>query len=173
MRFVTDKISWTDAMKNFIEEIITKRLDRLVDDPLSSEVKIVKLNDLSVKVEITYSSFRAQAVHFDFYTAAAEAASKLQSIIARNKKKNSRKYSEPIQLSIFDQEELTESEEFLDAFISKEKIFDLTPMSLSEALAIFDCTDYPFFVYKDIEDENNIAIIYKRYGETLGLIRCH
>ena len=59
------------------------------------------------------------------------------------------------------------------SLISKEKVFNLTPMTLEDAINMFECTDYPFFVYKDVDDDNHIAVIYKRFGNTLGIIRCY
>ena len=181
MKFTTDKIQWTDSMKEFAEVTLSKKLDRLVDDVSKCDLKISKLNDEVVKVEISFSKFRAQATHSDFYAAVVEAASKLKSIIARNKRKlnDGSRYK---QLSIFDPEicQDLEIDDSIDsavlpyaALISKEKVFELTPMSLADAIDMFECTDYPFFVYKDIDDGNNIAVLYKRFGDTLGLIRCY
>lgn len=179
MKFTTDKIQWTDSMKEFAEVTLSKKLDRLVDDVSRCDLKISKLNDDSIKVEISLPKFRAQAIHSDFYAAVVEAASKLKSIISRNKRKRSdnSKYK---QLSIFDPEvcpeiadEVAAAEDIYLNLISKEKIFELTPMTLADAVEMFECTDYPFFVYKDIDDNNNIGVIYKRFGNTLGLIRCY
>ena len=179
MKFTTDKIQWTESMKEFAEVTLAKKLDRLVDDVSICDLKISRLNDDSIKVEISLPNFRAQAIHSDFYAAVVEAASKLKSIISRNKRKRT-DGSRYRQLTIFD---TPEADDISDAtmraqdacleMISKEKIFELTPMTLSEAIDMFDCTDYPFFVYKDIDDNNNIAVIYKRFGNTLGLIRCY
>lgn len=179
MKFTTDKIQWTDSMKEFAEVALSKKLDRLIDDVSKCELKISKLNDDNIKVEVSIPKFRAQAIHSDFYAAVIEAASKLKSIISRNKRKlsDNSKYK---QLSIFDSEACSEIDDAAVAaddiylnLISKEKIFELSPMTLTEAVEMFECTDYPFFVYKDIDDGNNIAIIYKRFGNTLGLIRCY
>lgn len=178
MKFTTDKIQWTDSMKDFAEMTLAKKLDRLVDDISICDLKVSRLNDDIVKVEISMPNFRAQAVHSDFYAAMVEAASKLKSIISRNKSKKKRhETSEPQQLSIFDSaDEVDEVEDEDNSYlkmISKEKIFNLTPMTLDDAINMFECTDYPFFVYKDIDDDNNLAVIYKRFGNTLGIIRCY
>lgn len=173
MRFISDKISWTESMKEFMSEIMTKRLDRLVDSPLDFEAKISKLNDLSVKVEVSHGQFRAQSNHFDFYTAGAAAASKLQSIIVRYKKKISKKNSEPCDgICIFDSLD-PDDVEVNDDLISKEKTFNLVPMSIEDALLLFDCTDYPFFVFKDIDDNDKVAVLYRRNETAFGIIRCH
>lgn len=179
MKFTTDKIHWTESMKEFAEITLAKKLDRLVEDLSVCDLKISKLNGDNVKVEISLPNFRAQAIHSDFYAATVEAASKLKSIISRNKRKKS-DGSRYKQLTIFDTEVADDyADEVIDAhdaylsMISKEKIFELTPMTLGDAIEMFECTDYPFFVYKDVEDNNNIAVIYKRFGNTLGLIRCY
>ena len=87
MKFTTDKIQWTDSMKEFAEVALSKKLDRLIDDVSKCELKISKLNDDNIKVEVSIPKFRAQAIHSDFYAAVIEAASKLKSIISRNKRK--------------------------------------------------------------------------------------
>ena len=178
MKFTTDKIQWTESMKDFAEITLAKKLDRLVDDTSVCDLKVSRLNDDAVKVEISMPSFRAQAVHNDFYAAVVEAASKLKSIISRNRsKKKNRDYAEPEQISIFDLvdevDEIDDEDNSYLKMISKEKIFNLTPMTLEDAINMFECTDYPFFVYKDTDDDNNIAVIYKRFGNTLGIIRCY
>lgn len=176
MKFTTDKIQWTESMKDFAEMTLAKKLDRLVDDISICDLKVSKLNNDAVKVEISMPSFRAQAIHNDFYAAVVEAASKLKSIISRNRSKKKRHDSEmPKQISIFDSVDMIDDEDenpYL-SLISKEKVFNLTPMTLEDAINMFECTDYPFFVYKDIDDNNNIAVIYKRFGDTLGIIRCY
>lgn len=173
MRFISDKISWTESMKEFMSEIMTKRLNRLVDSPLDFEAKISKLNDLSVKVEVSHGQFRAQSNHFDFYTAGAAAASKLQSIIVRYKKKVSKKNSESCIEIYNDDPSEPDDIDFTTNFISKEKTFNLVPMSIEDALLLFDCTDYPFFVFKDIDDGDQVAVLYRRNNNMLGIIRCH
>ena len=177
MKFTTDRIQWTESMKDFAEMTLAKKLDRLVDDISICDFKVSRLNDDAVKVEISMPSFRAQAVHNDFYAAVVEAASKLKSIISRNRSKKKRHDAvAPEQLSIFDSVDVIDAEEDENPYlslISKEKVFNLTPMTLEDAINMFECTDYPFFVYKDIDDDNNIAVIYKRFGNTLGIIRCY
>lgn len=178
MKFTTDKIQWTESMKDFAEMTLTKKLDRLIDDISICDLKVSRLNDDAVKVEISMPNFRAQAVHADFYAAVVEAASKLKSIISRNRSKKKRHdVGTPEQLSIFDSiDVIDDADEENNPYInliSKEKVFNLTPMTLEDAINMFECTDYPFFVYKDIDDGNNIAVIYKRFGNTLGIIRCY
>ena len=173
MKFTTNKILWTDSMKEFAEITLNKKLDRIIDNVNDCDVKISKVSDETVKVEVSLPDFRAQATHSDFYAAIVEAASKLKSIITRRKKKLSMK-SNCKQISMFDiNPSIVEEDPEILKLISKEKTFNLTPMTLTDAVEMFECTDYPFFVYRDIDDENNIAIIYKRFGNTLGLIRCY
>lgn len=171
MRFISSKIEWTRSMKKFAEETLTKKLDRLLDDFSSAEFKLSKINNGLVKVEISISPYRAQSTHEDFYAAVVEAEAKLKSIITRAKKKSIEHNVR--QMSIFDIN--TDDEDLKDndlQIISKEKTFILDPISLEDAIVEFEATDYPFYVYKDI-DENCICVIYKRYGETYGRIKCN
>ena len=51
-------------------------------------------------------------------------------------------------------------------------MFMLDPITVEEAVANFEMTDYEFYIFKDIDDNSNVAVIYKRQDGKNGIIRC-
>ena len=162
MKFTTDKIVWTDAMKEMATETLVKKLDRLID-PTDAIIKLTRVNDENIKVTLSLDSFRAQAINSDFYMAMLDAAAILKTIIIKHKAK----YKDHTIKTPVIETDLKDIE-----LISKEKIFDLSPISVDEAVRAFEQTDYEFYVYKDIDNDNAITIIYKRFNNTYGSIVC-
>lgn len=169
MKFISDKITFTESMKSFVEDTFEKKLNKIVPNSEHSEVKLTKLNNDKIKVDLTVDKFRVQAINSDFYTAYVEAVSKIKKVVIRFNKKEVDSRKRKKQLSIFDL-----GVEDTDVFpaITKEKIFDLKPISLEEAIDELELTDYSFYVFKNINDDNNISIIYKRHTDEYGLIKC-
>lgn len=169
MKFTSDKITFTESMKSFVEDTFEKKLNKIVPNSEYSEVKLTKLKNGNIKIDLTVNKFRVQAINNDFYTAYVEAVSKIKKAVIRFNKKeiDSRKRKE--QLSIFD---LGIEDTGVFPLITKEKIFDLKPISLEEAVDELELTDYSFYVFKNINDDNNISIIYKRHTDEYGLIKC-
>jgi len=168
MKFISDKIPFTPAMKTFVEETIEKKLSRVIPEPRSVEVKLTKLNNDDFKVDLSINKFRAQATCIDFYAAFAKATNTLKKIIIKNNKKQKDK-EEKEHLDIFDFG--VEDTEPIKP-ISKEKIFDLVPITIEEAIDELEHTDYVFYVFRNKDDNNNVSIIYRRHSDEYGLIKC-
>ena len=170
MRFNTDKIEWTESMKEFAESVITKKLDRVIENPSDAEIKITKLNEDELKLTLCVAGLRAQVVDSDFYMAVTAVAAKIKSIATKAKaKKANPRYK---QISMADLGVFDEVEQLPD-LISKEKTFELKPTTIECAIDELECTDYPFYVFKDADADDIISIIYRRYNNTYGLIRCN
>ena len=45
-------------------------------------------------------------------------------------------------------------------------------MEVEVAIKNFEQTDYTFYVFRDIDARNEVAILYKRFDGSLGIIRC-
>lgn len=165
MRFISDKITFTPAMKSFAKEMLKAKLARTSMEPKSVDVKLNKLNNEKLKIELCVEKFRAQAIDDDFYTAFTKAAAKIKAIIIKNNKKDKRaKVRVQLEASV----------EAIEALklISKEKVFELKPITTEEAINELDYTDYLFYVFKNVDDNDSICIIYKRLNDDYGLIKC-
>lgn len=165
MKFIGDKITFTPAMKNFTEELLIKKLNRLIPELKVVDVKLSKLNNEKLKVDLSVERFRAQAVDEDFYVAVSKAITKIKSIVLKNNKKDNNK---KIKIKPVD----TGEESDVLKLISREKVFDLKPINVEAAINELEYTDYIFYVFKNTEDNDNISIVYKRLNGDYGLIKC-
>ena len=168
MKFVGDKITFTLAMKSFAEDTLKKKLGRVLPEPKSVDVKLSKLNNEKLKVDLSVDRFRAQAIDEDFYVAVGKAATKIKSIVLKNTKKDKRSR---VKIQVDTLETAVEETE-TSRLLSKEKTFDLQPITIEEAINELDYTDYMFYVFKNIGDDNNISIVYRRLNGDYGLIKC-
>lgn len=168
MRFISDKITFTPAMKSFAKETLKAKLARTPMEPKSVDVKLNKLNNEKLKVELCVEKFRAQAIDDDFYIAFTKAAAKIKAIIIKNNKKDKRA---KVRIQLEATEASVEDIEALK-LISKEKVFELKPITTEEAINELDYTDYLFYVFKNVDDNDSVCIIYKRLNDDYGLIKC-
>lgn len=169
MKYTSDKITFTPAMESFVEETFDKKLKKLVYDSRTAEIKLTKLSNETFKIDLCADKFRVQASGKDFYATYLEAANKLKHMIIKNNKKTIDKKRTAAQLNMFDFE-VEDLEPF--KLISKEKVFTLQPITVEEAIDELEYTDYSFYVFKNINDEDNVSIIYKRHNDEYGLIKC-
>lgn len=164
MKFVAVVTTWTDSMKVFAEDTLKSKLNRLLtDEEISSSVcKVSKVGD-KFKAEVSVCSFRAQSVEGDFYKAFTKTSQKIKSMIQKEKSKYPKTKK---QLDIFDFSVVDPD------LITKEKLFILDPITIYKAIQDFEKTDYPFYIFKDIEHDGQYCALYKREDGSFGLIRC-
>ena len=169
--FNAQNISWTDAMEDYAREAIEKGMRRVAVNDIAYTVKVSVVNKKTslIKVELAGAGFRAQCTHKDFYSAMSAVVSKFKSLVLKHTKKAiAKKRNSTI---TFD-DSVSLIEDTINDRISKEKMFVLEPCYLETAIKNFEQTDYNFYVFKDIDDRNSIAILYKRFDDTVGIIRC-
>jgi len=167
MRFISDKITFTPAMKTFVVDTLEKKLIRLMTIPDNVDVKLTKLGDKKVKVDLSVDKFRAQASGKDFYVSVKEASTKIKELVVKHNKKDTSK--DKIKITVIDHDV-----EKIEAFslITKEKIFELNSITVEDAIAELEYTDYAFYVFRNIDDNDNVSIVYKRHLDDYGLIKC-
>ena len=158
MRFIKTNVEWTDSMKVAVQDELSDKLSDIVGSEVEDAEAKATIVDHKAKVEISCNRARAQAIKKDFY----EAVKKLKSIIikANRKAKIHKKASEDF------------ADNKVESLFEKEKMFVLDPITVEEAVANFEMTDYEFYIFKDIDDNSNIAVIYKRQDGKNGIIRC-
>ncbi len=169
INFNAQNISLTDAMEVYAREAIEKGMSRAALEDMTYTVKlsIVDKKTKLIKVELSGAGFRAQCTNKDFYSAMTAVVSKFKSLVLKQTKKAiaKKRKSPDIMLD-------PEIPDTLEDLISKEKVFILEPCTVEAAIKAFDQTDYTFYVFRDIDNRNEIAILYKRFGDDLGIIRC-
>jgi ribosome-associated translation inhibitor RaiA len=161
-------------MEVYAREAIEKGMSRAALEDMTYTVKlsIVDKKTKLIKVELSGAGFRAQCTNKDFYSAMTAVVTKFKSLVLKHAKKRidaKRKAinSEQAIAALTDFEKSLEEES-----ISKEKVFILDPCSMEVAINNLNQTDYNFYVFRDIDCNNEVAVLYKRVDNTLGIIRC-
>ena len=169
INFNTHGITWTEAMETFAKEAIEKSMKRtaLLEVPYTVKASIVDKKTKLIKVELSGGGFRAQCTNKDFYAAMTAVASKFKSLVLKQAKKLVSKKRKGLDIEVE-----ADAIDTLEDLISKEKTFILDPMEVETAIRNFEQTDYTFYVFRDIDTNNEVAVLYKRFDGSLGIIRC-
>ena len=167
-----DKIKVTNAMKEYLEEKLS-RLDKYLEN--SDNVRatiIVKVNgrDQTVEITIPLKSFilRSEETKEDFYAAVDKAVDVLERQIRKNKTKLMSKPSKQNYDFSFANIEVEEKEENNHKIV-KRKTIEVKPMDEEEAILQMELLGHEFFMFKDA-DTGKPAVIYKRKDENYGII---
>ena len=169
INFNTHGITWTEAMETFAKEAIEKSMKRtaLLEVPYIVKASIVDKKTKLIKVELSGGGFRAQCTNKDFYAAMTAVASKFKSLVLKQAKKLVSKKRKGLDIEVE-----ADAIDTLEDLISKEKTFILDPMEVETAIQNFEQTDYTFYIFRDIDTNNEVAVLYKRFDGSLGIIRC-
>ena len=168
INFNAQNITWTEAMEAHATEAIEHGMRRIALDNMVYTVKVSVTDKKAnlIKVELSGAGFRAQCTNKDFYSAMTAVVSKFKSLVLRHAKKTLAKKRH---IAAFDEIVVEDATEQL---ICKEKLFVLEPCDLDTAIKNFERTDYNFYIFKDIDSNDEVAVLYRRVDGTLGLIRC-
>ena len=164
-----EKITVTNAMKEYIMEKLSK-LDKYLDDPENVRAKvIVKADKDSPRVEVTIPLrayiLRSEEKKEDFYAAVDKTIDKLERQIRKNK---TRLASKKINNSKdFALEAIKPAKE--ENKITRRKSVEVKPMNEEEAILQMELLGHDFFMYKDsITDKP--SVVYKRKDKDYGVI---
>ena len=162
MRFIKTNVEWTDYMKVAIQDELLDKLSDIIGAEVENAEAKATIVDHRAKVEISCNGARVQAIKKDFYEAVKEAIKKLKSIIIKANRR----------AKIYKKVSDDSTDNKVESLFEKEKMFMLDPITVEEAIANFEMTDYKFYIFKDIDDNSNVAVIYKRQDGKNGIIRC-
>ena len=168
INFNAQNISWTEAMEAHAREAIEHGMRRVATDDMIYTVKVSVADKKAnlIKVEMSGAGFRAQCTNKDFYSAMTAVVSKFKSLVLRHTKKTLAKKRHVVEV------EETFEEDIVEKLIYKEKLFVLEPCDIDTAVKNFERTDYNFYIFKDMDSNDEVAVLYKRVDGTIGLIRC-
>lgn len=171
VNFNVKDTTWTQAMKEHAEKVIEKAFAR-INIPLESsftvKTSIIDKKTKMIKVELSGAGFRAQSVNKDFYTAMTAVANKFKSLVVKQNKK----YITKKKHISFDDNSFLKDVFEAEALISKEKVFIIDSCTVEAAITKFEQTDYSFYIFKDIDSSDEVAVLYRRADDTFGIIRC-
>ena len=164
------KLEVTDAIRDYVEEKISK-LDKYFEKPDNiSATVLIKLSGKNQVVEVTINThgliLRGEEEKKDLYASIDFVIDKIERQIRKNKTKIHRKSSKETirDFKPFESDEIEDSKD-----IVKRKVVDSKPMSEEEAILQMNLIDHDFFVYKDAKT-NNFSVVYKRKAGDYGLI---
>lgn len=165
-----------------ISDAIQKKMSRMdkyfeeKDEVLCRAVIMTyKGGHLGTKVEITIftkeMTFRAEVKNDDLYAAVDLAVDKLEGQMRKLKTQLEKHYNgESLGKSIIFENIEDEMEVEEHAEIVRTKSYNLSPMSMDEAITRMEALGHNFFLYLDSEDEE-ISVLYKREDGGYGLIQ--
>lgn len=168
-----DKVKITDAMKEYVEEKLSK-LDKYLknSDDVRANVIVKVRNNHEQRVEITIplKSFilRSDETKEDFYAAVDKTIDKLERQVRKNKTRLMSKKVTPVHDFDFSMIEV-EKEEKENNKIVKRKTVEVKPMNEEEAILQMELLGHQFYVYKDSETDKP-AVVYKRNDGNYGVI---
>lgn len=169
INFNAKDTTWTPAMEEHAKKVLEKVFTRITLPTEASffiKTSIIDKKTKMIKVELSGAGFRAQCVNKDFYAAMTAVANKFKSLIIKQNKKYASKKKHRIV------EDLVSDLDIIEPFISKEKIFFLDSYDISTAVSKFEQTDYSFYIFKDIDSNDEVVVLYRRADDTFGIIRC-
>ncbi len=168
INFNAQNVSWTEAMEAHARETIEHGMRRVAAEDMVYTVKVSVTDKKAnlIKVELSGAGFRAQCTNKDFYSAMTAVVSKFKSLVLRHTKKALAKKRH---IAAFDEIVV---EDAVEQIICKEKLFVLEPCDIDTAVRNFERTDYNFYIFKDTDSNDEVAVLYRRVDGTVGLIRC-
>ena len=168
-----DKLVVTDAIRNYIEEKISK-LDKYFDNnDIEAKIVVKTANNKDI-IEVTIPTnkytLRAEERNDDLYAGIDLIIDKLERQIRKNKTKLNERYKRESFMDFnFDFIEEFENNEEDNDLIVKRKTIDVKPMDEEEAILQMELLNHDFFMFKNI-DEECISVLYKRKDGKFGIL---
>ena len=175
MKFVINgkKITVTDNLRSYAERKISK-LDKYFRDEAEANV-VFSLERDRVRAEVTVKSgdmyFRVSEVTSDKFASVDSAVAGIERQIHKYKTKLEKKLRsgslDDIPVAAFEEETPEEPEEIS---IVRSKRFPIKPMTAEEACLQMELLDHEFYVFRNQDDHDAFAVVYRRSHGGYGLI---
>ena len=172
--FTEKKMDSSEALRAYSEKKIGK-LDRFFKSEAEAFVTY-SIERGRFRAEITIKNgglyYRASELTQDMYASIDSGVAAIERQIRRNKTRLAKRLRE----GVIEHEEMpayaaAAEEEDLDSFqIVRSKRFSIKPMSPEEAILQMNLLDHEFFVFRNMDENDAIAIVYKRKQGGYGLI---
>lgn len=165
----SEKVEITDSIKKYLTSKLDK-LEKYFDNSDLIEVKVIfilKGRDHKIEVTIPYKTFqlRSEASHNDMYAAIDLVTDKLE--------RQFRKYKSKLVSKQRRDEIVNEIEDFFEEEpeeVVKRKELFIKPIDEEEAIVQMELSGHDFYIFKNIDVENKICVIYKRTDGNYGII---
>jgi len=171
--FAEKKFQSTENLRSYAEKKISK-LDRLFKDEGEAFVTF-GLEKSRQKVEVTIKNggmfYRVSETTHDMYASIDSAVAAIERQIRKNKTRLAKRLREgPIDWS--ESTEPAQEPEEQEFRIVRTKRFAIKPMTAEEAILQMNLLEHEFFVFKNQDEEDEYAVVYKRAEGGYGLIEC-
>ncbi len=164
-----------DRQVEFIEKKFRK-LDKFFSDDVVVNVTMGyrgKRQLLEAMINTKGTMFRAECEDSDMNTCVEKAVDKMKTQITRNRKKLQKlqRHNNQLKFEAFEEAAagVAPVEEPVDSLPVKTKTFDVTSMSVEEAIMQMELLDHSFFVFLNAETAK-ISVVYKRNDGKYGLL---
>ena len=166
---VTGKnINVSDKIQTAIEKKFEK-LGKYFADDIKDNV-VIHPEKAKVKMEATIATkgaiFRAEDVSQDIFDCIDIVADKLSSQMSKYKGKMLRKNKSNESVRF---EMIPETAEPEEGKVVKTKRFELTPMTVDEAILQMELLQHNFFVFLNVETDS-VSVVYKRQDKDYGVL---
>ena len=168
------KITVTDNLRDYAERKISK-LDKYFRDEAEANV-VFSLERGRVKAEVTVKSgdlyYRASESTSDKFASLDAAVSGIERQIHKYKTRLEKRLRSgslddiPLETSF----ELEPQEEEPEIEIVRSKRFTIKPMTVEEACMQMELLDHQFYVFRNMDNNNAFAVVYRRNHGGYGLI---
>ena len=166
---VTGKnINVSDKIQTAVEKKFEK-LGKYFADDIKANV-VIHPEKAKVKMEATIATkgaiFRAEDVSQDIFDCIDIVADKLSSQMSKYKGKMLRKNKSNESVRF---EMIPETAEPEEGKVVKTKRFELTPMTVDEAILQMELLQHNFFVFLNVETDS-VSVVYKRQDKDYGVL---
>lgn len=171
--FIEKKIPISDKLKEYSEKKIGK-LDKFFKSEADAHLTFAMERGRHI-AEVTISSngmyYRATESTGDMYASIDSAAAAIERQIRKNKTRLAKKLREGVlekEPEVAPEFPVDDTEESFDLIRTKK--FAMKPMAVEEAILQMNLLGHEFFAFKNSEDDNAFAVVYKRNNGGYGLI---
>lgn len=171
--FTEKKVQITDDLRNYAEKKISK-LDKMFKGESVAYITF-SIERGRHKAEVTVKNngmyFRVSESTNDMYATIDSAVA----AIVRQIRKNKTRLEKRLREGAFDKEKLPSfnpmpEEEEREFEVVRTKRFSIKPMAVEEAILQMNLLEHEFFVFKNQDDNDSFAVVYKRKDGGYGLI---
>ena len=170
--FIEKKLEASEDVRAYAEKKLGK-LDRLFKTEADTSVTFsMERGRFTAEATVRAGGmiYRASETTGDMYASIDSAAAGIERQIRKNKTRLAKRLRDgafereikPADLAPEDSEEQFE--------VIRTKRFSIKPMTTEEAILQMNLLDHEFFVFKNQEDEDKFAVVYKRKSGGYGLI---
>ena len=123
-----------------------------------------QLKKVEITVKVRNNVLRSEVSEFDVRTAIDKAIDKIERQLVKHKEKLRTRSADSIRF-----ENIEDAEQDMAFSITRNKKFELKPLTAEEACFELELLEHSFYVFLD-EETNNISVVYKRDEGDYGLI---